>query len=181
MSRRDKVKLALSDLCGAPGAENNPILLCEQCGAVFTTNKVNTSLYIFPNSAQTASTSASNCLQFQRVIVCPHWLAEREQGQRKIKEGRWGVHSCMSSRARWMDGWMWKRIQRVPHNSTPQQCKSCGCCWGEREVTELSHLMLCYRPISKTQLPPLSLHLSWPSLRTSGFILEGQGQPSRKC
>lgn len=153
-------------------------------GGVFTRNKVDTSLYILPNSAQTASTDFSLKLPAVPKGDClaslAGWdIAGRERKKKNKKKGG-QFHSSMSSGARRM----WGRMRRVSYIPAPQQCKYRGCRMGGEEwggMIELSHLRLHYRPVSKTLPPPLGLHLSCPSLKTSGFILEGQGQPSRKC
>lgn len=141
----------------------------------FTTKKVDTSLYIFPNSAQTASLLASNCLQFPSMIVLNGWLEQNSKTKKKKKARGYNfTHVCQPEPNRWTDVREDAKGLLYFRSSAAQIPR-----W--QRMIELSHLTLHYRPLSKTQPPPLGLHLSCPSLRTSGSILEGQGQPSKKC
>lgn len=151
-------------------------------GGVFTRNKVDTSLYIFPNSAQTASTHFSLKLPAVPKGDCLASLAGWDMAARE-KEKRVAnfTHVCHPEPDGRTDVGKDAEGLLYPRSSAVQIPRLQDGGRGVGGMIELSHLTLHYRPVSKTLPPPLGLHLSCPSLKTSGFILEGQGQPSRKC
>lgn len=93
---------------GAPGAESNPILLCEQrMGSLPETRWIRHFTFSQTVRKPLPHTSASNCLQFPRVIVWPHWLAgtkRREKRRRRRKKIK-GVANFTHVRHPEPEGW----------------------------------------------------------------------------
>lgn len=128
--RRDKVKLAPGDLRGAPGAENNLILLCEQCGVFFFNHKQGGYVTLhFPKQC-------ANRFHFSRKLPAVSegdWLAGTEQQEKEKKEGG-GIAEGMGRG--WegegislmyviqspTDGRMWGRKRMVPYIINPAVC-----------------------------------------------------------